>query len=455
MSTASLPSYHYELPDTEQLLAQRPRARRPQGNFVKNSRSGGVVLRLVGQNDDVTLPEYGRGGLVEGTVELKNVDSVLSVDVKIEGALRLREIAEGGTNTSLLCLDTKTLWTREFSPGPCPSSLSFALTLPMTFSDGKATYPLPPTFEEHLSGVPGFSANIDYTVSATVVRRKVSLFGLANTTVSTPFNFRPRSRPAFPLPGSLTTNFTHPSAIYNEDWALHREVIKAKLPRGDDININLYLPNTHVYCMNDVIPFHLFLISSAFSLASYLPYAPAVFRSSSGPYDYNNPGDLAFSKPGMTRIQLLRQTSVDVRSISKRATPPRGNNTDIWKTVQIGEGVFRGYGTDARREDGANLGGGRDWVAWYGELKVDRSVKIAGFKASGLHVKDFIVLSMHPEDPGKSPFSDARLVIPIKLTTDAWSTDEFGHEVGVAAYSDQSDPTLDEHPAPELTYDGY
>lgn len=98
---------------------------------------------------------------------------------QIEGALRLKEIAEGGTNTSSLCLDVKRLWS-EVIPGPCPSSFSFSLTLPTTYFDGKTHSPLPPAFEAHLSGVPGFNANIDYSVSATVVRRKVSLFGLAN-----------------------------------------------------------------------------------------------------------------------------------------------------------------------------------------------------------------------------------------------------------------------------------
>lgn len=75
-------------------------------------------------------------------------------------------------------------------------------------------------------------------------------------------------------------------------------------------------------------------------------------------------------------MQLLRQTAVDVRSIYKRSPPVRGNNTDIWKTVQIGEGAFRRAG-----------GGGHDWVAWSGRVRADRSVCMAGFKASGLNVK--------------------------------------------------------------------
>lgn len=99
---------------------------------------------------------------------------------QIEGALKLKEIAEGGTNTSSLCLDVKTLWNKDINGGECPTVLPFSLTLPGTFWDGKASYPLPPSFEAHLSGLPGFRANIEYSVSAVVTRSKLSLFGLTN-----------------------------------------------------------------------------------------------------------------------------------------------------------------------------------------------------------------------------------------------------------------------------------
>lgn len=61
---------------------------------------------------------------------------------------------------------------------------------------------------------------------------------------------------------------------------------------------------------------------------------------------------------------------------------------------------------------------------------------------------------MNPPDPGKSPFSDVRLVVPVKLTTDPWSADDVGPDIRIAGYSDSSDPALDEHEPPELTYDG-
>ena len=86
MSTASLPSYRAETRDTERLLAQRLHVRRPQSNFIKNSRSGGLALRLIAQQEDVAtdrLPEYSPGAVIEGTLNLKNADSVQSVDVKV------------------------------------------------------------------------------------------------------------------------------------------------------------------------------------------------------------------------------------------------------------------------------------------------------------------------------------------------------------------------------------
>lgn len=45
-----------------------------------------------------------------------------------------------------LCLSVATLWSRETDRPPCPASLSFSLTLPTTFSDGKVTYVSLPTF---------------------------------------------------------------------------------------------------------------------------------------------------------------------------------------------------------------------------------------------------------------------------------------------------------------------
>lgn len=95
MSTATLPnyvqptfsrtpSYTAEPQAHERRLALvRRRLRQPSGEFVKQSRSGDVSLRLIDQQNDLTLPVYGAGGTVGGTVDLSKCDGITSVQVKV------------------------------------------------------------------------------------------------------------------------------------------------------------------------------------------------------------------------------------------------------------------------------------------------------------------------------------------------------------------------------------
>lgn len=80
-------------------------------------------------------------------------------------------------------------------------------------------------------------------------------------------------------------------------------------------------------------------------------------------------------------------------------------------------------------------GDGPDWVCFSGELRVKSHIKIGGFKAGGLSLKDYLVLSMTPPDPAKTPFNELRQVVPIRLTTDSWSSDGAGQTFSASDYS--------------------
>ena len=124
-------------------------------------------------------------------------------------------------------------------------------------------------------------------------------------------------------------------------------------------------------------------------------------------------------------------------------------------------------------------GDGPDWLCFNGEIRIDGDVKIGGFKASGLSVRvsdacclfhcaarhandvssvspfpfplspvarrrspplqDFIELTMIPPDPAKAPFNEMRLVIPVRLTTDAYSADG-SHQAAIVDFSPPSTP---------------
>ncbi|KAI0064109.1 hypothetical protein BV25DRAFT_1869547 [Artomyces pyxidatus] len=395
MSTLSLPSYtpdHNHSPaysaepqQYERRLLVPPR-QRPSSEFVKQSRSGELSLRLAAQVDGVTTPMYALRELVEGTVEIAKPDGLAYVAVKVEGFLKLKEIAEGGTTTVVLCNETITLWRKGVDPGPCPSSLPFSAPLPTTFADEKTTYSLPPTYEAHLTGLPGFTVNVDYSVTAIASKTKNSVLGIGATTVSTPFIYYPRTRPSSPLPPPLEQLTAQPGLRET-----HERAISA-----------LYLPKSQVFCMNRPIPFHIAFVGSAMSLATLLPYMP----SRSGQ---------ALGKP-CTRIQILRQSTVDV----KNDYIPNGTKTEMWRTSKIGEGTIH------------RTGDGPEWLTFAGELKVNPEVTIGGFKAGGLWVKDCVVLTIMPPDALKGPIGDMRLVVPIRLVTHPWTAEAYVEHVSPA-----------------------
>ncbi|EDR13768.1 uncharacterized protein LACBIDRAFT_292561 [Laccaria bicolor S238N-H82] len=411
-----VPSYSAEPHDYERRLALADRLRpRPSGSFVKESKNGDARLRLSAQEDNISLPIYGSRGVVEGTVELSKTDGIQSVEVKIEGRLKLREIAEGGTALARLCLDTALVWFRDDNNIMCPPSMPFALTLPSTFTFEDKTYPLPPTFDVKLEGLPGFTANIDYSVSATIVKSNAIPLrikskalnvnigsGASNLTI--PFTYLPRTRPAYPIPTQLFP--TKNGFILTPEWRVYESVMVAKKSSGQNITTKLYLPASRIFCVGQPIPFHLTLESSAMSLADFLPYSPVV---------------TVVGKPKATRLELTRQSTVDVRNVLKS-----GAKTDIWRVDCIGEGKFR------------HAGDGPTWISFTGEVTIKEGT-IPGFRAAGLTVKDFILFTVNPHDPKKSSFRDLRQVIPVRLTTDTWTMNGAG--VGVFPAFEYSVPS--------------
>ena len=80
------PVYTPEPQAYEQRLALNRIRERPSTEFVKQSKTGGISLRLSEQADNASLPVYGCGDSVEGTVELAKPESATSVDVRVSDA---------------------------------------------------------------------------------------------------------------------------------------------------------------------------------------------------------------------------------------------------------------------------------------------------------------------------------------------------------------------------------
>ncbi|KAG8214538.1 hypothetical protein J3R82DRAFT_9599 [Butyriboletus roseoflavus] len=442
MPAASLPEYdappphllspsYTSIPRThESRLALNPRLRpnRPPRSFVKQTKSGNVSLRLVGQDVRVVLPVYGLGACVQGMVEISKTEGVTSVEVQIEGTLKMVEIAEGGTSTHRLFSKKSMLWIKDrIQDALCPSSLRFSFSLPTTYSDRDKTYFLPPSFEAHLSGLPGFRAHVSYSVNAVVVKPndvpnmvKSTFFRKDDWTVSTPILYLPRTRPSAPMPFPLVATASSSGFADTPQWELLSSIVAANRRGIRDLVAKWYIPNTRVFCIRQPIPFHLSFHSDTDSLLAFLPFAPAT--------------GLISPKRQVTRIQLMRQTTVDVRNAIVLGTKP-----DIWRVDCIGEGAFR------------NVGIGTGWAAFTGDIFISDGVTLGGFRASGLSVRDYLVLTMTPPDLFKSPFKELRMVVPIRLATDRWNDDSRG--VGLGAYGRSSITSSEELAASsELVY---
>ena len=104
----------------------------------------------------------------------------------------------------------------------------------------------------------------------------------------------------------------------------------------------------------------------------------------------------------------------------------------------------------------APQGDGPTWISFTGEVTIKEGT-IPGFRAAGLSVKvcsicnrlqynvglipliqDFILFTVNPHDPKKSPFRDLRQVVPVRLTTDTWTMNGAG--VGVLPAFEYSVP---------------
>jgi len=181
-----------------------------------------------------------------------------------------------------------------------------------------------------------------------------------------------------------------PGVVDHPDWSCFETVMTAKSSNVSDVFVKFYIPASRVFCMTEPIPFHLTFTSSVYTLAAFLPFAPS-----------NNP-----SAKKWTRVEMLRQSTVDVRN-----AVILGTKTDIWRVSKTGDSTFR------------RVNDGHDFIHFSGQLVLDSDVRVAGFKAGGLYVKDCIVVSMAPEDIGRTPFGELRCVVPVRLSTDSFNAE--------------------------------
>ncbi|KAH7927814.1 hypothetical protein BV22DRAFT_1060343 [Leucogyrophana mollusca] len=360
----------------------------------------GVFRRIT---DDVTLvlkdqlpgsvqPSYGREGSVRGHLTLRGSEEIRSVSLRFEGQLSTH--VAGTSCTTTLFRDSYKMWQRDPSGEPCPSTIPFALSFPPTFQDGRETRHLPPSYEGAYGG-----ATCSYTLTVAVSKQRKFLSFLPSGDILTvPLQYIPRFRPHAPiLPSHLPFMSTVKSSP--EEWhqvmCLMKTVQSSKLA---PIECLLFVPAVQVYALSDTIPVHLQLRAPRPSLAPFLEPSRCSSESSS------TAGGISIS------IYLLRQIVI------------QAHGTKIASSRILGEGKIRpSSGSSGDSHAFHKLGDGLDSLDWDGEVRCSEDVTIASFSTSQLVMKDFIVLSLTPSEPLKSPLIAVKHCHPIRLVTDPWT----------------------------------
>ncbi|KAK0188949.1 hypothetical protein F5146DRAFT_1225624 [Armillaria mellea] len=353
----------------------------PDGTFIKNQ--GNLTVLLMQQEDSISSPVYGRMGSIAGAILLSSSEGIIEVKIQLEGRLYFMS-SECGPKTVTTVSETYTLWNcSRAAIESCPSSLPFSFYLPQVFKDGGTSYPLPPTFQVAFTTGSELVVTSVYTLiaSTTAVRRPVILGLDKRATMRIPITYYPRTRPERPpLYISLLSSI---KSCPNE-WNQVLVTVKAKenynvLP----IQCNIFVPSVQAFSFSDVIPFHVQLSGPLFSLLMLFPQRSTEYETS-------------------ISVTMRRQIVVEIQGRKS------------WQNQEIGVGTMRPIPPPLAHCDSDE----EKSIDWGGEIQCKPTVKVGGFAASGVSVKDYILFSLEP--PSNSPFLPARGHVSILLTTNSW-----------------------------------
>ncbi|KAJ7619603.1 hypothetical protein FB45DRAFT_800059 [Roridomyces roridus] len=376
-SCSTLPSYSLDPALGEARLEQTPLRAPPRhqtGNYLK--RSGRDVLVLTNQDSCAPVPTYGRRGGIMGFVALENRETVDEVVLKINGSMVM--ISEGGSLETKLIDDSYTLWSSARAhTASCPSAVPFSVVLPSRFQDDQhISHPLPPTYS---LTIPQFFFRVSYSISVVIVRRQFQILNRIKT-ISTKFNYCPRSSP--PMPIQSTSDFFSDLKTMPEEW---RQVISPVAPRSrasvQPLNLHLFLPSAGTFGLTDSIPIHIQLTGPATSLQMFLP-------ASSGDADVP------------VSATLTRQVFVNLNGRSKST-----------QRFVIGHAKLTAHPPQPNEFEAS--------LDWGGVLTCSNPETLVGmFDVGCVRIQDFVAVDLRPRDVLK--YGNMRVLHPIRLVTDSW-----------------------------------
>ncbi|KAJ3553979.1 hypothetical protein NM688_g3343 [Phlebia brevispora] len=340
----------------------------------------------------------------------------------------------GGSHQSDILKDTLYTWNSERNAS-FPAKVTFRYTLPTHYTHRLSgeRFRLPPTYEAHLDGMPGFNVEIHYAIVVTISRTRDRLDWWRKTTkLRIPFRYRELSRPSQlgPFPLSLTKTPSGPKTLF-------KFTLQSRRSRRENIDVQLFLPASQVCTMREPIPFFVTLFASDDVLEPFGIHRPS--PTSFHPLSTTNSSSSSLQQQlihrtsggtSPVRVSLQRQTQVDALAAGM---PTMRENTHIAAVKTLVRGVIHAMTRSSNS------------ITWSGAVELPPSVRSGGFVGSGIKVnvrstficwsshqpenrtsldclfaQDSIVLAIVPPDGAQSTFMQFSASVPVHLTTEAY-----------------------------------
>ncbi|OAX44347.1 hypothetical protein K503DRAFT_765162 [Rhizopogon vinicolor AM-OR11-026] len=390
------PDYSSKPLPGEKCIQKSPRAVPSYpNNATFTYRERGITLTLKDCRDENARPTFGLGSTIRGEVALEHRQRVISVAVKLEGRVCLRD--QPTIKVVTLVSKEETLWQSatlhdevETCPGIIPLSMSFPTSYRERGQD--RSFRLPPSFE--LSSP--HRVVIVYTLQIIVTRsRNVPVIGKKfsrEVRMNAQLRYCPRVRPSRPVPDCFSELKRSP-----EDWT---EITWITKPSVEKVNNDAFLarchfffPSVRVFTASEKVPFHLRLDTSP----AFLSSLAKLFLPQQDPSAIEAP----------VHVYLLRQTTVNVQGTSFCHEDVLGCGQMMLQPSTTSKVVL------SESEEPVS------W-SWNGDLRCEVPVVNTGFSTGQITTTDYIVLSLLLP-PGPLGFdSTLRRAIPIRLATERW-----------------------------------
>ncbi|KAG6850432.1 hypothetical protein H0H93_013304 [Arthromyces matolae] len=397
------PSYSAEPANDEQTLQRNGSGQTPQlPTGIYTQTSGNLTVKLFQQREGASIPTYGRQGIVNGLLQIKNPKSTILIVMKVDG--KLDTLTSTGGTTTVLLNRSYTLWRKNNATNnQLLDAVEISYVLPTTFLYRGAKnhlHQLPPSFRVEENGSIFFVRSY-YSITISVSRALHRSVGFLTTTDE------PRSRanrPILSTPAFYSTLKTCP-----EEWHQAISGFQSKSAKDQSqiqLNAHLFIPVSRVYALSDTIPFHIQLTGPLDTLQRFITRrqqrGPTATLPSSSSSTYTEGHSNVEIKITIRRSVQIESQVQDHHTSSSSSKDHIIADGEVWEVppslCEVGVGAH---------------------LDWQGKLRLREDCEVGSFQAGNVNIKDTVDITVNPRvTEGRRGFLPLKLSVPIRIVED-------------------------------------